>query len=36
MAPQHEIYAEGGHYYDPIYGDYVIKFEGVPFIDKDW
>jgi len=29
-------YEEGGHYYDPIYGDYVVEFESVPVIDKDW
>jgi hypothetical protein len=29
-------YAEGGHYYDPIYGDYVVHFEGTPPIDEDW
>lgn len=29
-------YEENGHYYDPIYGDYVIHFEGVPPIDEDW
>ncbi len=23
-------YAEGGHYYDPIYGDYVVEFEPEP------
>ncbi|MDZ7714983.1 MAG: hypothetical protein U5J95_02105 [Balneolaceae bacterium] len=29
-------YQEGGHYYDPIYGDYVVQFDGVPPIDEDW
>ena len=29
-------YKEGGHYYDPIYGEYVVKFKGVPPIDEDW
>lgn len=29
-------YEENGHYYDPIYGDYVIHFEGVPPIEEDW
>ncbi|MDN5204865.1 hypothetical protein QQ008_25970 [Fulvivirgaceae bacterium BMA10] len=29
-------YQEGGHYYDPIYGDKVVHFSGVPEIDKDW
>lgn len=25
-------YVEGGHYYDPIYGDYVMKFEPAPIM----
>jgi hypothetical protein len=29
-------YKENGHYYDPIYGEYVIHFEGVSPIDEDW
>ena len=29
-------YQEGGHYYDPIYGDKVIHFKGVAPIDEDW
>lgn len=29
-------YAEGGHYYDPIYGDYVVHFEATPPIDENW
>lgn len=29
-------YREGGHYYDPIYGDYVVHFEGTAAIDEDW
>jgi len=29
-------YKEGGHYYDPIYGDKVIHFGGKSEIDKDW
>lgn len=29
-------YEEGGHYYDPIYGKYVINFKGVPPINEDW
>lgn len=29
-------YKEGGHYYDPIYGDKVIYFDAVPQIDEDW
>lgn len=29
-------FKEGGHYYDPIYGDKVIQFESEPPIDADW
>ena len=29
-------YEEGGHYYDPIYGDKVIQFSGKAEIDEDW
>lgn len=29
-------YQEGGHYYDPIYGDKVVHFKGVAPIDEDW
>ncbi|MEP1150534.1 MAG: hypothetical protein ABJH08_02295 [Balneola sp.] len=29
-------FKEGGHYYDPIYGDKVIHFESTPPIDSDW
>lgn len=29
-------YLEGGHYYDPIYGDKVVYFDGKPEIDEDW
>ena len=29
-------YEEGGHYYDPIYGEKVIYFDAVPEIDEDW
>jgi hypothetical protein len=29
-------YQEGGHYYDPIYGDYVVHFEGVKPIPDGW
>ncbi|MEP0986034.1 hypothetical protein [Ekhidna sp.] len=29
-------YKEGGHYYDPIYGDKVIRFEANSVIDEDW
>ena len=29
-------YKEGGHYYDPLYGDYVIHFKGTPPIDPNW
>ncbi|MBY0436022.1 MAG: hypothetical protein K2U26_18175 [Cyclobacteriaceae bacterium] len=31
-----EDYKEGGHYYDPIYGDKVINFGGRAEIDKNW
>lgn len=29
-------YLEGGHYYDPLYGDKVIQFKGTPPIDPNW
>ena len=29
-------YIEGGHYYDPLYKDKVIYFEGKSQIEKDW
>lgn len=29
-------YREGGHYYDPIYGDKVIHFGGKAEIDENW
>lgn len=29
-------YKEGGHYYDPIYKEKVIYFDGNPPIDPDW
>lgn len=29
-------YEEGGHYYDPIYGEKAIYFDGLPPIDEDW
>lgn len=29
-------YEEGGHYYDPLYGDYVVRFAGVPPIAEGW
>ncbi|MBJ7880753.1 hypothetical protein [Gelidibacter salicanalis] len=29
-------YIEGGHYYDPLYEDKVIYFEGKSKISKDW
>ncbi|SDN11047.1 protein of unknown function [Daejeonella rubra] len=29
-------YKEGGHYYDPIYGNKVIHFEGKSEIDENW
>jgi len=31
-----EDYKEGGHYYDPIYGDKVIHFPGNAEIDENW
>lgn len=31
-----EEYKEGGHYYDPLYGDKVIRFKGKAEIDPDW
>ena len=31
-----EDYKEGGHYYDPLYGDKVIHFAGKSEIDEDW
>ena len=31
-----EDYIEGGHYYDPIYGNYVVNFKGSVSIDEDW
>ncbi len=29
-------YKEGGHYYDPLYGDKVIHFRGRAKIDESW
>jgi hypothetical protein len=29
-------YKEGGHYYDPLYGDKVIRFNGKAEIDENW
>ncbi|MTI87632.1 MAG: ImmA/IrrE family metallo-endopeptidase [Balneolaceae bacterium] len=29
-------YLENGHYYDPIYGKYVVHFQGASPIDEDW
>lgn len=29
-------YQEHGHYYDPIYGDFVVRFAGVPPIPEEW
>ena len=29
-------YKEGGHYYDPLYGDKVIHFAGKSEIDENW
>lgn len=31
-----EDYKDGGHYYDPLYGDKVIHFGGKPNIDENW
>ena len=31
-----EDYKEGGHYYDALYGDKVIHFEGKSKIDESW
>ncbi|OEK05720.1 hypothetical protein [Roseivirga misakiensis] len=31
-----EDYREGGHYYDPIYGDKVRYFDSKPPIKEDW
>ncbi len=31
-----EDYKEGGHYYDPLYGDKAVKFVGKPKIDESW
>ncbi|MEQ8364345.1 MAG: hypothetical protein RH948_15835 [Cyclobacteriaceae bacterium] len=31
-----EEYKEGGHYYDPLYVDKVIRFKGKAEIDPDW
>ncbi len=29
-------YQEGGHYYDPIYGENVVVFKGKAVIPEDW
>lgn len=29
-------YKDGGHYYDPIYGDKVVRFPGVSSMDPNW
>ena len=29
-------YQENGHYYDPIYGEYVVKFRGSEVINENW
>jgi len=29
-------YKEGGHYYDPLYGDKVVHFEGQSSMDPNW
>lgn len=31
-----EDYKEGGHYYDPLYGEKVVDFPGVSGMDPDW
>jgi len=29
-------YKEGGHYYDPLYGDKVVRFPGAPIMNPNW
>lgn len=29
-------YKDGGHYYDPLYGDKVVRFPGTPSMDPNW
>ncbi len=29
-------YKEGGHYYDPLYGEKVVRFKGVTKMDPNW
>lgn len=29
-------YKEGGHYYDPLYGDKAVRFPGTPSMDPNW
>lgn len=29
-------YKEGGHYYDPLYGEKVVRFPGQPNMDPNW
>lgn len=29
-------YVDGGHYYDPLYGDKVVRFPGTPSMDPKW
>lgn len=29
-------YKDGGHYYDPLYGDKVVRFPGVANMDPNW
>jgi len=29
-------YKDGGHYYDPLYGDNVVRFKGTPNMDPNW
>lgn len=29
-------YKENGHYYDPIYGSFIVNFKGTNVIDENW
>jgi hypothetical protein len=29
-------YKDGGHYYDPLYGDKSVRFPGTPSMDPNW
>ena len=31
-----EDYKEDGHYYDPLYGDFVVHFSPQSVIDENW